>query len=307
MNILITGSAGFIGKHLVKKLAKNKKNKIFALDKNKTFFKEKNVKFIKKDLSEKVNLPKLKNVEFAYHLAGQSSAEKSEEDPVQDYKDNVLSTINFCRWAKNQKKLKVCFFSSSMAVYGDVVKKKIVLSPNSIYGYSKLIAEQIFLSLKNHNKVVKILRLFNVYGEGQNLLNMKQGMISIYLAQILSNKYKKIYVKGSLGRTRDLIHVEDVVNIMTSAKFIKNRKEIFDVGSGKEISVLQIIKKLKKIFKSNKKIKIQEQTKGDIFKSKMKDRFLKKIGLFSRISLEKRLVKMKNFYESNSNTYRKKK
>ena len=95
MNILITGSAGFIGKHLVKKLAKNKKNKIFALDKNKTFFKEKNVKFIKKDLSEKVNLPKLKNVEFAYHLAGQSSAEKSEEDPVQDYKDNVLSTINF--------------------------------------------------------------------------------------------------------------------------------------------------------------------------------------------------------------------
>ena len=66
---------------------------------------------------------------------------------------------------------------------------------------------------------------------------MKQGMISIYLAQILSNKYKKIYVKGSLGRTRDLIHVEDVVNIMTSAKFIKNRKEIFDVGSGKEISV----------------------------------------------------------------------
>ena len=92
-----------------------------------------------------------------------------------------------------------------MAVYGPNsknIKESDNCEPISFYGMSKLIGEKIILKLLDKKINIKIFRLFNVYGPGQNFDNLVQGMLSIYLAQIL--KTKKVYVTGSLSRAEIL-------------------------------------------------------------------------------------------------------
>ena len=82
--------------------------------------------------------------------------------------------------------------------------------------------------------------MFNVYGPGQDLIDDKQGMVSIYLSSLIKNN--KIIVKGSLNRFRDLIYVDDVVDIWIEA--INNKKfnnRIINLGTGKKIKVYQMI------------------------------------------------------------------
>ena len=81
------------------------------------------------------------------------------------------------------------------------------------------------------------LRLFNVYGPGQNMENMKQGMLSIYLSQIL--KHKKVFIKGSLNRFRDFVFIKDVISALT-LEF--KRSNIYNVGFGKPHKVIDVIK-----------------------------------------------------------------
>ena len=71
--------------------------------------------------------------------------------------------------------------------------------------------------------------MFNVYGPGQNMNNLMQGMVSIYLSQALKNR--KIIVKGSLSRFRDFIYIDDVVEIWYRAAFSENslNKEVLTV------------------------------------------------------------------------------
>ena len=138
-----------------------------------------------------------KNSEAILHLAGQSSGELSFKDPNLDLCKNTSSTINLIRLAE-EKQIQKFIYASSMSVYGKTsinpIKENHSLKPLSCYGNSKLSSEHYLRILgKKFNPV--ILRLFNVYGPGQNMKNLNQGMVSIYLAQVLENN--KIIVKGS--------------------------------------------------------------------------------------------------------------
>ena len=263
MTILITGGAGFIGKHLVNKLSKN--NKVYVIDKKKFNFKNKNVKFILGDIT-KINSFKIPSkIETIYHLAAQTSAQISEENPDKDVKTNIMGTYNICKFAI-KKKIKQIIFTSSMAVYGEVenkISENKECNPKSMYGMSKLFCEKLIKNL-SYNKInFKIFRLFNVYGPGQDLKNFKQGMVSICLAQLI--KFKNIIVKGSLDRYRDFIYIDDVVNILTKSNIIQN--EIYNLGSGKKTTVRELLKLIKKITNTNFKIIVKKNTQGDIFGS----------------------------------------
>ena len=84
------------------------------------------------------------------------------------------------------------------------------------------------------------LRLFNTYGPGQNMSNMKQGMISIYLAQLMNSK--DIEVHGSLKRFRDLIYIDDVTRIILNLTKWKSFKfNVLNIGTGLKTSVEDII------------------------------------------------------------------
>jgi len=264
--ILVTGAAGFIGSKICTELIK-KNYSIIGCDDFSTGSKKniiKGIKFIKIDLSNKKAINKLpKNIDYIFHLAGQSSGEKSFEDPLDDLKRNFISTYNLINYAK-EKKIKNFFYASSMSVYGDLVGKarvKDFCKPLSYYGLHKKLSEDYIINNSNNFNFI-IFRMFNVYGPGQDLFNDKQGMVSIYLASIL--KKNKIIVKGSVKRYRDLIYIDDVVDIWIEG--LKNKKmknKIINLGTGQKTKVSQMLEILKKLHATKSKVIIKKNTPGD--------------------------------------------
>ncbi|MBA1339377.1 MAG: UDP-glucose 4-epimerase [Pelagibacterales bacterium] len=265
-NILITGVAGFIGSKVAARFKKENYN-IFGVDDLSTGSLKnipKGIKFIKADISNKKAINLLpKECYQILHLAGQSSGEISFEDPINDLNKNTSSTLNLIDYGI-KKKVKLFLYASSMSVYGKLLKKKAneqdVCEPLSCYGVSKLTSEK-YLKLFCKKLPFIGLRMFNVYGPGQNMNNLKQGMVSIYLAQALKNK--KIIIKGSLNRVRDFIFIDDVVDAWFKASLLKkNLNQNINIGSGIPTSVKELVELIThKIKKTN--FLIVKGTKGD--------------------------------------------
>ena len=263
--ILLTGVAGFIGSKIASRLIKEN-FKVYGVDdlsKGKEGAIPSEVEFIKLDLSKSRNLMKLpEDYDYILHLAGQSSGEISFENPIEDLSKNTSSTINLINHGINCKAKKL-IFASSMSIYGNYktkIKENFILNPLSCYGVSKLASEN-YLRIFSKKIPYVSLRMFNVYGPGQDLNNLKQGMVSIYLAQAI--KKNKIIVKGSLNRVRDFIYIDDVVDIWIKA--ILNKKIInksFNVGTGVPTSVKKLISIIIKNFKGCKVI-VKKNTPGD--------------------------------------------
>ncbi len=214
---LLTGGAGFIGSHLSRKLL-SVGWQVHIIDNLSTGFKSNipaDADFTFLDLSSddfSNHLPKRK-FDAVFHLAAQSSGEISFEDPKYDLKTNCLSTLMLLDWCL-KKNIERFIYTSSMSIYGDQeiqpVSEDAQPKPKSFYGIGKLTSENY---LKIYSKLginTTSLRLFNVYGPGQNMENLRQGMVSIYMAYIL--KKQEILVKGSGRRYRDFVYIDDVID-----------------------------------------------------------------------------------------------
>jgi len=251
MNIFITGGNGFIGYALVTEFL-NQNHCVIVMDlipykKSKFcnyFFTTSNFLYIEQKVNDLswVDNPALANVDLFIHLAAQTSSRVSEENPELDINTNLFGGYCAARFIEKQTP-KMTIFSSSMAVY-EVTKRKInedfKLLPSSLYGVTKVAAENIFEKLSRNGHNITVLRLFNVYGPGQDYRNMIQGMLSIYLAQAIIDK--NIYVTGGLNRYRDFIYIDDIVNIFN--RVIEKRPNgfnVFNVGTGKKTSVKDLI------------------------------------------------------------------
>ena len=289
---LITGGAGFIGSHLIKKL-KKRKSKIFILDLKSKIFKNKKklegCTLISGNISNRKIFKKINSkIDVVFHLAAKTSTAESQKKPLECIKTNINGTRNLCEWALKNKPKKI-IFTSSMAVYGKIsknVNERKKLKPISVYGNTKKIGEETLLKIKNKGIQIIILRLFNVYGPQQDFLNLKQGMLSIYLYQIFKKQIVK--VTGSLNRSRDLIFIDDVINALT-LRFPKNDNIIANVGTGKPTKVIELIKKifiqLKINFKLDKIIKLREH-RGDTFSSYANNNLLKSFSWTPKVSLQ---------------------
>lgn len=275
MKFLVTGNAGFIGSAIANKLIELN-HTVFGIDSlisGYAYNVNKKVNFIKGDFSLDKTIAKLKDVEFdaIFHIGGQSSGEISFEDPECDLNTNALSTLKLLRFC-HQTGCKKFIYASSMSVYGEQKNKvqfdeKDKTNPKSFYAVAKLASEEYMKIFSNTYGIDYVsLRYFNVYGPGQNLQNMKQGMVSIYLKQFLDSSYEIVTVKGNENRFRDLIYIDDVAKITIEAAFNKKIKNnIINVGTGKKTTVRQIIKLIKKNLKSSKKVIITDGTPGDQF------------------------------------------
>ena len=282
---MVTGVAGFIGSKLANRLILEGYT-VVGID-NLSSGKIKNipkgVKFLKIDLSKNKQLIKIpKNIKYIFHLAGQSSGEISYYDPLGDLEKNTLSTINLIEYGiKNNSK--AIYFASSMSVYGNNKKKFFsendLCKPLSNYGNSKLISEH-YLKIYSKQLPYVNFRMFNVYGPGQDMSNLKQGMLSIYLAQALKNK--RIIVKGSINRRRDFIYIDDVIDcwLLAFKKKIKNIS--INIASGKSVSVKDLLKNIRKNLPGTY-YKVSKGTPGDQF------------NVSANISLLKKNLGKKNF------------
>ena len=261
--ILITGITGFIGSEICKKLL-TKNYIVFGVDdlltgKNPV---PKKIKFFKFDLSNYKNFKKLPKCDYILHLAGQSSGDISFDDPVGDLKKNTISTLNLIKYGIKCKAKKI-IYASSMSVYGDLKKKKydenLEAKPKSCYGVSKLASEN-YLKIFSKKSNYITFRMFNVYGPGQDLNNLRQGMVSIYLAQAI--KSKKIIVKGSLKRIRDFVYIDDVVDIWIKSINKNINNETINLCTGEATSVKNVLTLIKKLVQDTKIIKYRS-TRGD--------------------------------------------
>lgn len=246
--VLLTGGAGFIGSHLARRLLGDG-YEVDIVDNLSTGRRENipsGAACFELDLRDSDAIAQLPVREYqaVLHLAGQSSGERSFDDPAYDLDANAKSTLLLAQWAL-QHRIPSLLYASSMGVYGQVARQPVTESvtpePVSYYGTSKLAAEKLLGVTAREGLRIVCFRMFNVYGPGQNLADMKQGMVSIYLAMML--KDDPITVKGSLKRVRDFIYIDDVVAAwkLTLEKPVSG---VFNLGTGQATTVQTLIAEL---------------------------------------------------------------
>jgi UDP-glucose 4-epimerase len=199
------------------------------------------------------------------HLAGQSSGEVSFDDPVSDLEKNTVSTLRLIKYAVAANARRIVH-ASSMSVYGSVadepVKEDTKLQPLSCYGVGKAAAEG-YLHVFSRRLPFVAMRMFNVYGPGQDMSNLRQGMVSIYLAQALDAN--KIVVKGSMQRYRDFVYVDDVVEAWARAlQRDEALNSAINIGTGVRTEVGQLLDLIQALVPGTT-VEVADNTPGDQF------------------------------------------
>lgn len=308
--IIVTGGAGFIGSHLVDRLLAQG-DKVYVFDNLVTGVEQnipKNSIFNNVDIADFEALKQLKlpqSVDYVFHFAAQSSGEASFDDPIRDIDVNYKGTMNMLMLAKHLH-CQQFIFSSSMSVYGKstaqagAIPENFPMEPNSYYGCNKLASEKIIKIFAEANGITyTILRFFNVYGPGQNLVNMKQGMVSIYLSYLLAKK--PIVVKGNLDRYRDQTYVEDTIEaalLCLDNRAAKN--QIFNIATGKKTTVKELLAALMEVSghqAGSYPVEIAPGTPGDLFGCYADaTKALKTLGWQARYDLKNGLRKMYDYF-----------
>lgn len=272
MNYLVTGGAGFIGSAVCKALAQ-KGNSLTTIDNLSTGSRGNieswNGRFIHADTYDASVIETLSGEKFdaIIHIAGQSSGEVSFDDPVYDLKTNTQSTLMLLDMARKTG-CRRFIYASSMSVYGDsnppLCTEDTAASPKSFYAAGKLASENYMRIYSNNFGIAcTALRFFNVYGEGQNMDNLRQGMASIYLAMALKNHH--INVKGSGKRFRDFVYISDVVKAVLISLEREEGFEVFNVCTGVMTTVEEVVESIRKQLDFDVSVEYSEGTPGDQF------------------------------------------
>ena len=300
MKIFITGGGGFIGRHLAKYLLNNKfEITIFDDLSNSTQDMIESigkVNFVKGDIRDFELLNKsMQNHEFVIHLAAKTSVSDSNENQENVIDVNVNGSQNVVKSCNDCNISKLIVFSSA-AVYGEGFENKphvenSATNPISPYGKSKLEMENIVKDAsKTSNLNSIIFRLFNVYGEGQS--DVYAGVIKKFVKNAIQDKPLVIYGKGD--QTRDFIHVTDLIEFIVRAiKKIDDKKgEVYNIGTGKSISIKQLASEIFSIFKKNPIVNYAEPLVADIkFSNTTIDKAKKMLGYSPKIELKEGISK----------------
>lgn len=270
-NYLVTGAAGFIGAAVAQRLL-NQGCHVVTVDNLSTGFSEnipRDATFIEGNCQDHKIIASLETFNFdaIFHLAGQSSGEVSFDDPVYDLQTNTQSVLLLLKLAL-KKGCKKFIYASSMSVYGDqpdqAVSEDASTFPRSFYAVGKLASENYLRIYQQFGIETTSLRLFNVYGPGQNMKNLRQGMISIYLSQALKNKH--ILVKGSSERYRDFVYIDDAVDAFCAALEKKQSSfKIYNVATGIRTTVGESISEILRNLPFKVSVEFSEPTLGDQF------------------------------------------
>jgi UDP-glucose 4-epimerase len=244
--VLVTGGAGFIGSHLVEALI-SKKYKVRVLDSliyGKLEWLHPDAEFIKGDISllEDCRKAMKGGIEGIFHMAAMSRAGPSIDAIDTCTSNNIIGTQNILIAAR-EAKVKKIIYSGSSTFYGNQPPPHNEFKTQSdflnFYSLSKYVGEEYTLMFDRlFGLEAIVLRYFNVYGPRQPEVGAYALVLGIFLKRLAENKILEIHGDGS--QRRDFIHVRDVVaaNIASYESDIHN--EIFNVGSGKNISIKEL-------------------------------------------------------------------
>jgi UDP-glucose 4-epimerase len=271
MKVLVTGGCGFLGQILVNKLtgAGHEVTIMDNLSNSKPPQSREN--FIKGDIRDKSDvLRAMKDCEAVFHLAAITNLRSS--DANSDYEVNFLGAKNVFEHA--QKTGAKVIFTSSAAIYGNlgICKEDSECKPISQYGTSKLKAENF---LKKELPESFIVRPFNIYGPGG------KSVINEFAKKIPN--YKPVRIFGNGMQTRDYVFVDDVADALILG--LAN-SGIFNVGTGRESSLLEIIDIFHTITKAKPEYKFELPNDKEIKRSRADISKIKELGWEPKTNLE---------------------
>lgn len=248
--VLVTGGAGFIGSHLVERLL-SEGSSVTVLDNFQTGFRghvPAEANLLEGDVADRAVVDELfanERFDTVFHIAGQASIRQSFTAPDSDLRTNVVGTLNVLQ-ACAASGVPRLVFASSMTAYGEPGRTPTPEDepcvPVSFYGVTKYAAEryvQVMGARVDVNLAVTSLRMFNVYGERQSTDNPYQGVLAIFVGNVLRSE--PITIHGDGLQTRDFVYVGDVVNAwLRVLDAPETYGRVLNVGSGVETSVNQL-------------------------------------------------------------------
>ena len=272
LKCLVFGGCGFIGSHLVDHLMLNGYLvKVFDKTKVNTNNIQRHlnsIELVRGDFANKEDLKlAIRGTDYIFHLIGTTVPQSATQNPIYDLESNVISTINMLEIAKTAGIKKIIFASSGGTIYG--IPQKVPLSeihptdPISAYGISKLIVEkylQLYWHL--HGLPYVSLRIANAYGERQEPEGT-QGAIAVFLGKIFHGEPVRSWGDGRV--VRDYIHVKDIVAAFLAAMETEQQEHrIFNIGSGKGLSLNDLVAVMKRISASDFPVQYTEARKIDV-------------------------------------------
>jgi len=250
VKVLVTGGAGFIGSHIAEKLIA-RGDRVVVLDDLSNGRREhvpEGCVFVEGDVRRKEDIIRAfeagdgGRVDAVCHLAGQASTFRSFDEPSWDMEVNGLGTARMLE-AAAQAGTPTFLFASSMTAYGRPpglpVTEEMVCDPISYYGVTKLAAERaVVVTARDAPTPIRAaaFRMFNVYGERQSLTNPYQGVLGIFLGNVLRGEAIEIHGDGE--QSRDFVYVGDVADAWLLA--LDNPPEnplVVNIGTGTRISI----------------------------------------------------------------------
>lgn len=299
-SFLVTGGAGFIGSHLTETLI-NQGHHVIVLDDLSTGKIENlppKAEFIQGDIcNEELLLDLLKKVDGCFHMAAILGIRISKEKWIETNRINLQGTITLFDAASKIKstlnKSIPIIYASSCAVYGDAQKlplpEDLRVFPLSAYGADKLSCEfNAFVGHKVHHLNAVGLRFFNVYGPRQRHETQEVALITSILTKIQHNLPVEIYGDGE--QTRDYVHVKDVVShCVFFMENIQHAPGVFNVCTGKAISVNDLLSNIRKVLKKDFTVIYHPSKPGDAIHSRGNPNKARKLGISTRISLREGL------------------
>jgi UDP-glucose 4-epimerase len=268
---IIYGGAGFIGSHIAEDLLQ-KGLKVTVFDKLNASKKNvlhiiNEIDFVEGDFNNEIDINKsLKNKNYVVHLVSSTLPADSNLNPFYDVESNLISSLHLFEQCVKNKIKKVIFISSGGTVYGNPLKLPInethPTNPVSSYGIIKLSIEKylgLYKNLKGLN--YKILRFSNPFGERQNP-RLSQGLISNLLYKI---KHKiPVEIWGTGKTVRDYFYIKDGAKAIYLAIQDRSNNSIYNISSGRGLSINQILEKFRKVLKMKFKVKYLESRKFDV-------------------------------------------
>ncbi len=245
---LVTGGAGFIGSHIVKRLlARGMEVKVLDdLSMGKSVNVPAEAEFLNGSiLDDMVVESALKGVDVVFHNAARVSIRGSFSGICDDATVNVLGTVKLLD-AAGRAGIKKFIYASSMAVYGNDAEKPLKedspLEPISPYGAGKLAGEFYTQQMGAHYGFdTVVLRYFNTFGPGQTFTPYV-GVITIFITELLQGRRPVIF--GSGEQSRDFVHVEDVAEANIRAMDRDISGCAINVGTGRPTTVNEVARLL---------------------------------------------------------------
>ena len=274
--ILVTGGAGFLGRHLCGKLLENKQNKVICLDNYitgtfeniKEFINNENFIFYEHDITNPLDFIVVDRLDEIYHLACIASPDKYKLFSIETLNTSFIGTQNVLQLAKKHNKCKILFTSTS-EVYGDphvhpqneeYYGNVNTVGERSCYDEGKRVAETLLYEYRHkHGVDAKIVRLFNTYGPYMDINDGR--VITNFIKQI--NIDNSVIIYGDGNQTRSFSYVDDTIHGLIE---MMKSKEYGPINIGNpycEFTLNKLVKLFEKIMDKEIKVNYIEATEND--------------------------------------------